>query len=150
MTEESQILGQLKQGLPVVMNTRGISMRPLLRQGKTQVLIEPLHRELEIGELPLFLRQDGRLVIHRLVGRDPQNYHTRGDNCISGESFPRENAYGVVTRIYRGQKALEVTDWRYRAYVSVWMHTAGIRIFWKKCLARLHSAASRVKHRLFP
>ncbi len=145
MTEEkTTIERELRAGRAVVTGTTGISMRPLLREGKTSVLIEPLERPLSAGELPIFRRPDGKYVIHRVLSSDEQYYYTRGDNCLNGEKVPKEWVLGVVTEIYRGKRTLRVTDRRYRLYVGFWRASAPARLALKKARVRLAQAKRSV------
>ncbi|MCM1333506.1 MAG: S24/S26 family peptidase [Bacteroides sp.] len=143
-TNETSIADELNAGRAVTTPTHGISMKPLLTEGKTLVLVEPLDRPLTVGELPIFLREDGKYVIHRVIGADAENYYTRGDNCLNYETVPKGQMLGVVTEIYRGEKTLRVTDRRYRLYVAVWRTLTPLRLGWKRLRVRLSQAKKRI------
>ena len=121
MTEEkTTIREQLAEGRTVVVTTRGVSMQPLLYEGKTFVTIVPLRRPLKKLDLPIYFRPDGKYVIHRLVAMDDSHYYTRGDNCLSREIIPKDWVLGLVVQIHRKGKVIRVTDFSYRAYASFW------------------------------
>lgn len=135
--EKTTIVEELKAGKPIVTFTSGSSMEPLLYERKTHVVIEPLVKELEVGELPIFLRKDGKYVIHRIIRVDNSCYYTRGDNCIGIERVPKEQVLGKVAEIYRNGKRIKVTDFGYKIYVKFWMFTSGLRICCYRVRARI-------------
>lgn len=141
---QTDIAEELRAGRVVSTETHGISMRPLLTEGKTVVVIEPLRRALTVGELPVFLRADGKYVIHRVIGMDEKNYYTRGDNCLSFETVPKEQMLGVVAEIYRNGRMLRVTDRRYRLYVAFWQAMTPLRLGWKRLRARLFALKKKI------
>lgn len=146
MNETETIRQRLEQGLPAATYTRGVSMRPLLYQGKTHVILEPLSRELHPGELPIYLRPDGVYVIHRLIRIEENCYYTRGDNCMHGEKIPKDWVIGVVTEIYRKGKNIPVTSRGYRIYVAVWNAIFPLRwvyYFARKCAKWLWARIKR-------
>ncbi len=118
----------LKEGKPLVAFTRGSSMKPLLREGKTSVFIEPVSRELKRGDIPLYLRYDGRYQLHRIIKVNDDHYLIRGDNCIDSEKVSKDKVLGVVTEIYRNGKIIKITDPLYLIYVNIWMAAAPVRI----------------------
>lgn len=141
---QTSIADELRAGRAVSTETHGISMKPLLIEGKTLVVIEPLRRALKVGELPVFLRPDGKYVIHRVIGMDEKNYYTRGDNCLNFETVPKEQMLGVVVEIYRNGRMLRVTDRRYKLYVAFWRALTPLRLGWKRLRVKL----SRLKKRI--
>lgn len=120
MNKASNIEEQLRMGRPVSAFTEGYSMEPLLYEGKTHVILKPVSGELSVGELPIYKREDGVFIIHRIIGVDAAHYYTRGDNCVTCEKIPKEWMFGVVTEIFRNGKHIRVTDRGYRFYVKIW------------------------------
>ncbi len=133
------IAGELKAGRMVATKTTGVSMRPLLYERKTTAIIEPLRRELQVGELPIYQRPDGYYVIHRVVGVDPAHYYTRGDNCTDIEKIPKSWALGVVVEILRGNRRIRVTDRGYRFYVAFWRWITPVRILYYRVRGKIRS-----------
>lgn len=95
-------------------------MLPLLIEGKSHVIIAPLSEPLRVGDLPIYLRQDGKYVIHRLIRIDEQHCFTRGDNCVTHEKVPHSWVLGKVIEINRRGKTFPVTAWGYRVYSRIW------------------------------
>lgn len=146
MNETESIRRRLEKGLPAATYTQGVSMRPLLYQGKTHVILSPLNRELKPGDLPIYLRPDGLYIIHRLIRIGEDYYYTRGDNCMHGEKIPKDWVIGEVTEIYRKGKNIPVTSRGYRIYVAVWNGVFPLRwvyYFARKCVKWLRA---RIRH----
>lgn len=144
---KSVIEEQLRKGFPVSAFTEGDSMEPLLYEARTHVLIAPLRGELSVGELPIFKRQDGVFIIHRIIGKDEGFYYTRGDNCLYGEKVPKDAVLGVVVEIFRKGKHIPMTDKRYLRYVKLWNFLYPLRRIWylnRSLLRRIRKRAKRI------
>ena len=127
MAEDTSVAQQLRQGRSVMVNTRGVSMRPLLWQGKTQVLISPAARPLQVGDMPLMFVRPGLSRLHRVIRIDGDIIYTRGDNCLVCEKTKTEDLLGVVTEIYRGKKQIPMEGLGYRLYRWIWLHSFPLR-----------------------
>ncbi len=111
---------EIMSGRPIVTFTVGDSMRPLLYNRKTMVGIVRISKDLKQGDLPVYKRENGQLVIHRIIKVDDNYYYTRGDNCINLERIPKRSVLGVVTVIFRNRKMISVNNKLYHAYVGIW------------------------------
>lgn len=111
---------EILSGKPVVSFTSGDSMEPLLFHKNTRVVIQKVEGELRKGDLPLYRRDTGQFVMHRIIRVDDAYYYTRGDNRYGLERIPKVWVIGVVTEIYRKKKHILVMDKMYRSYVWVW------------------------------
>lgn len=130
MIENTTLEHELRAGRPMITRTTGRSMEPLLYEGKTHVVIEPLRAPLVPGDLPVYRRPDGVYIIHRLISVRDGVFRTRGDNCLTGEEVPQAWMVGIVTQIYRRGKIIHVTDPAYRRYVRVWNALWPLRSVW--------------------
>lgn len=94
----------LARGVPFRFKARGWSMAPFIRDGDV-ILVNPLQRDLPgIGAVVAFIRpEDGKLVVHRIVGRQGAAVLIQGDNVTSLPDgiVPQENLLGRVMRIDR-------------------------------------------------
>lgn len=129
MSNLSNTKKELAAGKTVITYTKGVSMQPLLYEGKTSVVIKPLSRPLKKGDLPLYILADNRYVLHRIIKIEGNMVYTRGDNCISCEKVPMERIIGIVTEIYRKGRTIKVTDRGYQCYVFFWNLIYPIRQF---------------------
>lgn len=97
----------------------GQSMEPLLRDHKDTVYIEPSD-EYRPMNVVLYRRQNGQLVLHRLLKRCGEHYVMCGDNDFVRETITKEQILGVMTAFSRGERTVYATSRRYRLYSRVW------------------------------
>lgn len=133
-----------QQGM-YVGTTVGVSMRPMLRNRRDTIIVEPLHgRRLRRFEVPLYRRGDA-YVLHRCVEVHPSGYTMLGDNCLNKEpGISDERVIGVLTGFYRGNKQVNMGGFPYRAYVRVWYALYPLR----RCAMHARVLAGRVKRRV--
>lgn len=126
----------------------GVSMLPLLRQGKDLFTVEKKGSErCSAGDVVLYRRPPKAYVLHRIIKVRPEDYVILGDNCISKEyGITDADIIGVMTGFARGGKEHQVTEAGYLIYSAIWMRTAGVRIFLKKGLY----TAKRLIRRILP
>lgn len=110
---------------------RGISMLPLLRQGKDFVDLSPLPSRLQKYDLPVYRYPSGKIVMHRVVGVKDDHYICLGDNTYRYEKIRPEWMIGKVTAIRRGEKRIEVTSPLYRLYSRIWVAIYPMRKCWR-------------------
>ena len=123
---------QLDAGKTVKFSPRGISMLPMLRQGIDSVVLSPVPEKLEKYDLPLYRRDDGKYILHRIV-EVGQTYTCIGDNQFDYETGVRhDQMIAVVTAFTRGQKLHSVNEVSYQIYCRFWHYSRGIRHFWRR------------------
>ena len=68
----------LAQGQEVVLTITGNSMSPFVRNKKDQVVLTACDpTALQLGDVPLYRRRNGKLILHRIVERDDGVARTR-------------------------------------------------------------------------
>ena len=123
---------ELSEGRSVRFSPKGISMLPMLRQGLDTVTISPVPDRLKKYDLPLYQRDNGKYILHRII-HVGKTYTCMGDNQFVKETGVRhDQMIGLVTTFTRGEKTISVEDWRYRLYCRVWAFTRFPRYCWKK------------------
>ena len=117
----------------------GVSMLPLLRQGKDLLTVNKKGIErCKKGDVVLYRRPPDQYVLHRIIEVRPQDYVILGDNCTAREYGIRdEDIIGVLTSYVRDGKEHKITEPGYRIYSFVWLHTWPIRVMLKKTGGRL-------------
>lgn len=106
----------------------GDSMRPLIRQDRDIVIIEKPRGKLKKYDVPLYKRDNGQYVLHRVLKVRDSDYVICGDNRYSKEYGITDcQIIGVLTAVVRGGKEIPVTDFRYRLYVHLWCSFFPIR-----------------------
>ena len=124
---------QLSLGQAVRFSPRGTSMLPMLRQGIDQVVLSPLPEKLKRFDLPLYQRENGQYVLHRIVETEGETYICMGDNQFQKEpGLRREQMIAVVTAFYRDGSRHEVTESGYRLYCAGWYATRHLRRLWRR------------------
>ena len=148
MTSCKQIDFQLEQLMPVIresiaagqsfwLRPKGTSMLPMIRQGKDSVRLSPVPGKLKKYDLPLYQRENGQYVLHRIV-KVADTYTCVGDNQFDLEKdLKHEQMIAVVTAFARGKKKHYVTELSYRVYCRFWHYSRPIRQLWRKVLWRL-------------
>ena len=58
----------IKQNGTVKIKVAGFSMYPLLASRRDSVLLGKAHK-MKVGDVPLFQREDGSFILHRIVGK---------------------------------------------------------------------------------
>ena len=106
----------------------GDSMRPLIRQDRDILIIEKPHGRLKKYDVPLYKRDSGQYVLHRVLKVRENDYVICGDNCYNKEyGITDRHIIGVLTAVVRDGKEVPITDRRYRIYVHLWCDFFPIR-----------------------
>ena len=88
----------------------GDSMAPLLMP-RDLLVIKPLSRPPQINDIPLYKRDSGQYVLHRVVGIKDGDYITRGDNRSEAEfGVKKLQIIGVLSDIIRGGETVPVAE----------------------------------------
>ena len=99
----------------------GDSMRPLIRQDRDILIIEKPQGRLKKYDVPLYKRDSGQYVLHRILKVRENDYVICGDNRYSKEyGITDRHIIGVLTAVVRNGKEVPITDMRYRLYVHLW------------------------------
>ena len=123
---------QLAAGKTVKFSPRGISMLPMLRQGIDSVVLSPVPEKLKKYDLPLYQRDDGKYILHRIVEAG-QTYTCIGDNQFDCETGVRhDQVIAVVTSFTRGARLHSVNELPYRLYCRIWHYSRPVRHFWRR------------------
>lgn len=123
---------RLAAGQSIRFSPRGISMLPMLRQESDSVVLSPLPEKLKKYDLPLYQRNDGKYILHRVVDAG-ETYTCMGDNQFVPEpGLRQEQMIAVVTAFYRGEKMHSVKEPGYWLYCRVWYHSRHLRHFWRR------------------
>lgn len=123
---------QLASGHSVRFSPKGVSMLPMLREGRDSVELSPLPEKLKKFDLPLYQRENGKYILHRIVGVG-ECYTCVGDNqFVLEHGLRREQMIGMVTAFYRGKRRISVCAPGYRIYCRIWHWSRPVRHFWRR------------------
>ena len=125
----------------------GTSMRPLLIAGRDTVTLKKCENKLKKGDLPLYRRQDGAFVLHRVVGfTENGDYIMCGDNqFLKEKGITHSQIIGVVTEITRNGKTFSVDSKKYQQYVKFGLSVLNIRYPYKRLRYGMHLLKGKVK-----
>ena len=123
---------RLAAGQCIRFSPRGISMLPMLRQGIDSVVLSPVPEKLKKYDIPLYQRDDGKYILHRIV-KVGETYTCIGDNQFDYETGVRhDQVIAVVTSFTRGQRLHSVNELPYRLYCRFWHYSRGLRHIWRR------------------
>ena len=119
----------LESGGTVNFNPKGTSMLPTIHNDGDRVVIKKAVDPLKKYDLPLYIRDDGQFVLHRVVGVNADGtYNMCGDNQWAVEKGIRHDQLaGIVTEIHRGKRTFSADNKLYCAYVRIWVGIMPLR-----------------------
>lgn len=118
----------LSQGNSVEITVTGNSMRPLFRHKVSRVRLAP-PGELKRGDVPLYRRDNGRFVLHRIVSLQGETFTCCGDNQWHLEPNLRpDQVLAVMTDFSRkGERWTSCQSSLYGLYWRVWVWVRPLR-----------------------
>ena len=146
---------ELARSGKVVYTNVGISMMPLLREGRDLMVIHKADpAKLRKYDAVLFKRPHmkgrGAYVLHRILRICPDGrFWIVGDNCTSGEMVSGENIIGVLKAVQRGKKNISVNSFGMKLYVFFWCAPYPIRFFLLKVRKLAVRGARFIKRKVF-
>ena len=117
----------------------GNSMAPLIRQNETVLVIKPVTGRLKKFDVPLYRRDNGQYVLHRIIKVRDDDYVICGDNRYRMEKgITDRHIIGVLDQVLdkEGNNILESKN--YRMYKLLWCDLYPIRtaFLWLKALPK--------------
>lgn len=131
---------ELSAGNKVRIRMKGVSMLPLLRSEKDEVMLTPCQPdELKPMDVVLF-RYHGKHLLHRIIRREGEKLWIQGDGSfVAVEQCYTKDVVGKVIRIYRPSgREVSVDSWRWQWPSRLW-----------RCSDLLRRLALRGIHLLF-
>lgn len=133
MSAEPKLEALLARDGFLIYKTRGVSMRPLLKEGRDLVTIRTFDGRLKKYDVPLYRRRDGGYLLHRIIEVKPDHYVIRGDNTFVKEHVPDKELVGVLVAFKRKGKDFTVDSRGYRLYAKLWNCIYPVRWLAHKC-----------------
>ena len=137
----------IAEGSEVVLTVTGNSMRPLFRHRRDQVVLTRYdHTGLKRGDVPLYRRENGQFVLHRVIGADDDGYVLCGDGQWKQEyGITDDMVVALMSGFYHRGKRYAISNFLYRIYAGVWMAILPLRpfvfrtgSFAKRCVCKLY------------
>ena len=123
MEKNIDIEALLSGGQSIQLYPQGYSMYPLLVPGRDEVILSPLpERALRRGDVALYRRDTGILVLHRIWRCKEDGYYMVGDNQVQVEGpLRREQFLGIMTGFARKGKLISTDNVWYRIVTRLWL-----------------------------
>ena len=146
----NSVLTQIKENGKAYFYTKGVSMKPMLKENRDISVLVPKSREPRLGDVVLFVRpsKDNQLVLHRIIGRRKDGaYIIRGDNTYINEPVKPENVLALLEGFFRKGRYFDCEkSRRYRVYTALRRLTYPLR---KVLIYFPLRAAAVIKHKVF-
>lgn len=142
------ILLQLENSGKATLTVTGHSMLPTLRERRDSVILKIPDAKQKIGEIILYLRENGQYVLHRIIDMDEGGYICSGDNQVMREPVTHSQVLAVVTGITRKGKIYSVDSLAGRLYRVFWVGMFPLRKYYialRRPLGRLRNKLIRRK-----
>ena len=108
---------QIENGGEVKFSPKGISMLPLIKEGRDSVILKKAPDHLKKYDVVLYRRANGDFVLHRVVGVKKDCYIMCGDNQYSYEkNVSKDSILAIMTGLWQGDKYISVEDAEYISY----------------------------------
>ena len=119
-----------------VVPVRGTSMWPLLKEGKTRVQVEVKEgKQVRKGDIVLYRRKDGTLVLHRIMKVEEDGFRVCGDHQWKlDEKVQEEQILAMAQGFFKNGNYIDEKTWWYRLYKRFWNGNLTVR---RCCLAFL-------------
>lgn len=141
------LIEQAQKGETVRILGLGISMRPLLRNGKDYIDLIAVTDDtpLKKGDVVLYL-SDGIYVLHRIFQISKKGYAMLGDGNLLVESpLPRDAIFLKATGYLRKGKYLKADALPLKIYGWLWMKLRILRPFIWKILYHIHKLCNHLE-----
>lgn len=129
MADKINIEDLLNQGKRIQISPQGTSMYPLLIQGRDQVVLERIDGTAgRRGDVVLYRRDEGILVLHRVFRHTEKGYWMIGDNQVDLEGPLREEQVkGRMIAFIRRGKTHSSAEPLYILYSHLWLMLRPVR-----------------------
>lgn len=121
---------EIKKSGRIIYTNVGDSMMPYIKQGRDVLVISEVNGRLNKYDVPLYKRDSGQYVLHRILKVRENDYVICGDNRWNKEyGITDRHIIGILTGVIRDGQEIPVTSRRYRIYVHLWCDLFPVRAF---------------------
>lgn len=119
---------EIERSGKIIYTNVGDSMMPLIKQGRDVLVISKPNGRLKRYDVPLYKRDSGQYVLHRILEVRENDYVICGDNRWKKEyGITDRHIIGVLTGMICDGREIPVTDRQYRLYVHLWCNFFPVR-----------------------
>lgn len=131
MEELSPIIESvISTGGDAVLCITGNSMLPLWRDKHNNVKLTACDvNELKVGDIPLYKRENGQYVLHRIVKVNDDSFDLLGDaQCVVEKGLEKHRVIAMVKGYYtESGKYISCDSKQHKLYFSIWSFLLPIR-----------------------
>lgn len=121
---------EIEKSGKIIYTNVGDSMMPFIKHGRDVLVISRAEGRLKRYDVPLYKRDSGQHVLHRILKVRENDYVICGDNRWSKVyGITDRHIIGVLTGIIRDGREVPVNDRKYRIYVHLWCDFFPVRAF---------------------
>lgn len=125
---------EIKRTGRIIYTNVGDSMMPLIKQGRDVLVISAVNGRLKRYDIPLYKRDSGQYVLHRILKVRKNDYVICGDNrCNKEYGITDRHIIGVLSDIIRDGREIPVTDIKCRIYAHLWCDLFPVRVLIIRC-----------------
>ncbi len=118
----------LKEHGKLIYTNVGDSMEPFIKQGRDLLVIVPANGRLKKYDVPLYKRDSGQYVLHRVIKVREHDYVICGDNrCVHETGITDRHVIGVLSAVVRDGKEISVSSPGCRFYAHFWYFIFPVR-----------------------
>ena len=118
---------KLDAGGTFTLTITGTSMYPFILGGRDRVTLSPITGKLKKNDLPLYIRDNGQFVLHRIVKVNKDGTYTCcGDHQWDKEHGLRQNQMVAIAK----GKTITNRNVLYRLYRTVWTWVLPLRRYY--------------------
>lgn len=113
----------IKNGKEVSLPITGHSMEPFLKEGRDRVILTDCKGAfLKRGDIALFMREDGKYIMHRVVKKEGGNYFFAGDEQTFIEGPIKHSCVvALVKEAYRKGKRITCKNFTWWFFKHIWL-----------------------------
>lgn len=112
---------------------KGNSMWPFFKNSAQSVVIAKKSAPLKVYDVAFYERENGEVVLHRVVAILEDGYLMQGDSHLTVEPIKEECVFGVMIGFYRKSEFIPTTDKKYTLKVEKWYKKKLLRKIKIKC-----------------
>lgn len=133
------ITTMLEENRDITLAVTGNSMYPLFAHKRDSVILASCNKfDLSKGDIPLYKRNNGQYVLHRIVKVNENSYDLCGDNqYIIEKNLPKKNIIAVVKAFERKGKVYSCNDFFYKLYWKLRIASIPFRSFVHRGFAKM-------------
>ncbi|MCI8719327.1 MAG: hypothetical protein HFH64_14540 [Lachnospiraceae bacterium] len=147
--DKTDIEELLEQGNTIQIHTQGYSMYPMFISGRDEAVIKQVvSADLKRGDVVLYRRKSGILVLHRIWKHKSDGFYMVGDNQTEIEG-PLEDSQikGVLLAFIRNGKYIETTQPFYRILSRFWLFLRPFRNPIMKTAAGIKKVVQKIRRK---